>query len=207
MKNENLKPPSLKTNNGNGDFPYVLLSGHEQMGSDGIFGFQISVAGSILPDLDHKMIRHAAYAAMDLIQHALLARVYAEDPKKAEQAKIERLQILDCFPDKIFVEEIPNGYWTSDSTGVTAYHALHLPWFIVTTEIGRFEIGWRKRVISIEWKGIPNGPNADKLFPEVTDTKWRTGIHAYNYDDAKKYIKAVFEFVKSGQSHKEDWEE
>lgn len=200
MKDTTLKPASVVTENGN--YPYNMLARTETIGSDGLFGFQISVAGSILPDLDHKDIRHAMYEIMDKLRNAVMARVYAEDPKTAEQAAEYRSKILGCFKEAIYIEEIPNGYHTNSSTGVTPYYALHMPWFIVTTPIGRFKIGDRKRVTHIDWEGVKGGPDADVLFKDEDTTKWRNGIHAWTYEKAAEYIAAVIEFVRSGKGEK-----
>ena len=90
-----------------------------------------------------------------------------------------------AFGDEaIYVEEIPNGY-------CSRYYCKHLPWFVVTTRIGRFKIGWRKRVISIDWSQCPNTKTAEELFPQENVTKDERLIHAWSYEKAKEYIAAI----------------
>lgn len=61
------------------------------------------------------------------------------------------------------------------------------PWWLVITEYGPIEIGWRKRVISIDWQDT-----AARV--EVTEdnvTKEKTMVHAYSYVKALQYLTAL----------------
>lgn len=58
------------------------------------------------------------------------------------------------------------------------------PWWLVITEFGPIEIGWRKRVISIDWQDT-----AARI--EVTNddvTKDKTMVHACSYVKALQYL-------------------
>jgi hypothetical protein len=104
------------------------------------------------------------------------------DPEYAEQAKTEKSEILSLFDNRvIFVEEIPNGYCSD-------YCCKHLPWFIVTTNKGRIKIGWRKRVIHIDWTDSIIKETSETLFPNEDVTKFDTTIHAWGLEKAKEYI-------------------
>ena len=83
--------------------------------------------------------------------------------------------------ETIYVEEIPNGY-------CNRYCCKHLPWFVVTTKVGRITIGWRKRVINIDWEGSAITKKANELFPQEDVTKGDKLIHAWGYEKAKEYI-------------------
>jgi len=137
-----------------------------------------------------------AYGRVDTIKKSI-ARVMAVmgpsprgftlkfDPKSAVEAAESRAKLLELFDGhSIFVEEIPNGYCSE-------WCCKHLPWFVVTTKLGRITIGWRKRVISIEWKDSMIKKTAQELFEKEDVTKWDTGIHAWGYDKAKEYIKIL----------------
>ena len=59
------------------------------------------------------------------------------------------------------------------------------PWWQCTTDIAPITIGWRKRVISIDWS------QETKLRSIVTKhdvTKEPTMVHAYSYADAVSYL-------------------
>ena len=108
------------------------------------------------------------------------------DPKSAIDAAKEKEDILNLFGDnKIFVEEIPNGY-------CSRYCCKHLPWFIVTTKAGRIKLGWRKRVIEIDWSDSICKTTAKELFPEENVTKGDFEnpfyIHAWGLEKAQEYI-------------------
>lgn len=94
---------------------------------------------------------------------------------------------MACFPEQpIFVKDIPNGYCSQACCE-------HLPWFEVTTTIGVFKIGWRKRVIVIDWFGTYIQSSAKRLFPEEDVTKRDKIIHAWSYEKARDYIALIFE--------------
>jgi hypothetical protein len=63
------------------------------------------------------------------------------------------------------------------------------PWYHVHTSIGWFRIGWRKRVIEIDWGRI----DADlaHLFVDEEVTKGFSYIHAWGYGKAAEYIKRI----------------
>lgn len=110
------------------------------------------------------------------------------DPKEAEMARVEKNSILSCFgPHVFYVDEIPNGYCNQACCSMK-------PWFIVTTSIGRFKIGWRKRVIHLEWTETQVQYKASDLFTDDV-TKEARMIHAYGYDKAKEYIDRIFKQV------------
>ncbi len=65
------------------------------------------------------------------------------------------------------------------------------PWWLVQTKYGMVTIGWRKRVISIEWKlndpltlhGKETQPKEDSWV-----TSWENGVHAYGYAKVVEYM-------------------
>jgi hypothetical protein len=71
------------------------------------------------------------------------------------------------------------------------------PWWLVKTKWGLIEIGWRKRVINIDWSDTPLRIKKDvireyefhmlSLTPDQTD-QGDTYIHAWNYGDAINYL-------------------
>lgn len=111
------------------------------------------------------------------------------DPKEHERAANERAQIIGLFPEPIYVEEIPNGY-------CDRYCCKHLPWFVITTHIGRIIVGWRKRVMNIDWTDTLVKWSGDQLFPN--DDTTRSGrhspdryIHAWTVEKAQEYVHKI----------------
>ncbi len=60
------------------------------------------------------------------------------------------------------------------------------PWYDVATPIGTFRLGWRKRVINIDWSRI-NGIPTDSFVGEDV-TMGATFIHAWGNDKAAEYL-------------------
>lgn len=109
----------------------------------------------------------------------------------------------DC-PD---FDLLPNGYCNQDCCS-------HIPWFRFHTPDGDIIIGWRKRVISIEWQedfkpfdmAIFNGENVTKWCENfshiptsinhgVLTTTGKRGIHAWGREKAIEYLKKVHHAV------------
>lgn len=158
------------------------------------FGLKIFVAvDREITKEDENVLWEPLYEAEEAIQAAIMERTIQLDPESKIRAENERGELLELFEEPIYVEEIPNGYCSS-------YCCKHLPWFVVTTRIGRVKIGWRKRVINIDWTETLNKKHGKELFPTEDVTKSDTYsehrfIHAYGYDKAKEYIQKIMETV------------
>jgi len=131
-----------------------------------------------LTDVDNRNIRESA--------ENLVAKIHEEtiavDPESKVNAQKERQEIISVFAGRnIFVEEIPNGYCSQ-------YCCKHLPWFVVTTSKGRIKIGWRKRVICIDWSDSIIAEKAEELFPSEDVTKYDKLIHAWGIEKAQEYV-------------------
>ncbi len=104
------------------------------------------------------------------------------DPKVKEKSATDRREILSIFSGReIFVEETKNEY-------VIEMYSKHYPWFIVTTSKGKIKIGWRKRVLLINWDDSIIDETANELFLNEDVTKFDKTIHAWGYDKAKEYV-------------------
>lgn len=94
-------------------------------------------------------------------------------------------------------ELLPNGYCNRDCCS-------HIPWFLFHTIDGDIIMGWRKRVISIEWQENYKPFDMNELFGTENVTKWeeggKRGIHARGNDKAYKYLKKVLDVVNPGYS-------
>ena len=84
--------------------------------------------------------------------------------------------------------EIPNEY------GCNCQICKNRPWFIFHTSDGDIKIGWRKRVISIEFmKGFSEFPMS--IFEDEDVTKWEKGIHAWGKEKAIEYLTKVHKYL------------
>lgn len=96
-------------------------------------------------------------------------------------------------------ELLPNGYCHEDCCS-------HVPWFLFHTIDGDIIMGWRKRVISIEWQKNYKPFDMNALFGTEDVTKWdregNRGIHAWGKEKAYEYLKKVLESVNPGYSRR-----
>jgi|SRR5208337_5029292 len=117
----------------------------------------------------------------DEIEAAIMGETMRLDPKEQESKKEEREKLLACFGDAaIRVKELPNGYCRQ-------WCCTQHPWYAVTTKKGDITLGWRKRVISIEWEPSVAGVS-ESLFLGENSTKYDRLIHAWGYEKAQEYI-------------------
>lgn len=110
------------------------------------------------------------------------------DPKTAEVHDATRGKLRNLFDSPIYMEEIPNEYW-----GVISPYSLASPWFIVTTAVGHFKVGWRKNVLVIDWSHTVGTEYAHVLFSTEDVTQSDKMIHAWGYEKAKQYIAKIME--------------
>lgn len=161
---------------------YVQASRHEVQGPKTSLGVEIKVClGSerTLTDEERSLL---ARCSEDLLKQIMLTN-YMNDPEDVKQGREMIKNLTACFPVvSCYIEEIPNGYTPGDPCVVNR------PWLVVTTHKGRIVIGWRKRVIQIDWEQSKIKETADELFPGENVTKLGKSIHAWNYDRAKEYL-------------------
>jgi hypothetical protein len=163
---------------------YVSLYESESFGSFGSFGIKILVAASEMPDLNELSIRDAVYDVAEILLDKIKEASIALNEEEQNRAKKEKEQLIKLFPGLIYVEKIPNEY-------CSRYCCRHRPWFIITTVVGRFKIGWRKRVIQIDWSDTVGTKSVEELFALEDVTKGSKYIHAWSLKDAGRYISDI----------------
>lgn len=112
-------------------------------------------------------------------EHEMVFRVVRKDAE--ETAKEEKERLLSVFATaEIRVVD----HWDIRNE----YHGNAADWLLVDTELGMIRIGWRKRVISINWRktGI-------RMVVDDDVTKDEYGCHAWSYVDAARYLKRLKE--------------
>jgi hypothetical protein len=98
-----------------------------------------------------------------------------------DRQKLDALLLLSGIKP-VAVHEVANKYWPDDQ-----HHAQirrDNPWWLVLTKAGPVVIGWRKRVISIDWTDTQT--RTIVTVDEVTKNECH--VHACNYGDAVKYL-------------------
>ncbi len=75
--------------------------------------------------------------------------------------------------------EIVNEYWHDNS--------VMGPWWLVQTKYGMIKIGWRNRVINIDWSDTP----IRVVVTEHEVTRGEHMVHAYTYHNAVEYLSTL----------------
>lgn len=92
--------------------------------------------------------------------------------------------------------ELLNGYWGDNKT--------RGPWWLVMTDIGPIRIGWRKRVIEIEWDACSIGHLPVRAIVTEDDlTKDETYVHAYSMPKAVEYLASLRSMAYAAHRTKE----
>ena len=153
---------------------------HESWGQRN-FGIEIRVA------IDREFTPQDSLTFMriaDELEDKLMRETVRLDPEELRLKEEQRAKLMECFGNFAnYADEIPNGYCSRWCCSMK-------PWYRVTTHAGIITLGWRKRVISIEWDKIV-GKEAEELFPNEDVTKIGHLIHAYGYAKAKAYISVL----------------
>jgi hypothetical protein len=98
------------------------------------------------------------------------------------RAEVESiLTLAGLKPSRMW--ELTNGYWPL----APAYDDVRCPWWLAQTSIGLIRIGWRKRVLSIEWDATPHR----HVVTSDDVTKGETMVHAYSAAKAVEYLTAL----------------
>lgn len=170
----------------------ATLYSEDRTGKYGRFALQINVDVPPTALLNSDEIRQATDDAVKMIRNAIMENVIKRSPEAIYEAKLTRENIISLFDtvpfvkahSDAFVTEIPNGYCSEVC-------CCHLPWFIVLTPVGKIKIGWRKRVLQIEWNETKGTKISSELFQSEDVTKEEKMIHAWSYVDAKRYIETI----------------
>jgi hypothetical protein len=88
--------------------------------------------------------------------------------------------------------ELVNPYWPRNSNYYKTI--VESPWWLVKTKYGNIQIGWRKRVICIDWADIAP---LRKVITADDVTKDLDSIHAWSNEKALEYLTALGKEIKN----------
>lgn len=77
------------------------------------------------------------------------------------------------------------------------------PWWLVKVNAGLAEIGWRKRVIHIEWSECPE---VRKVVTDRNVTKGDDHVHAYSVDEVIQYLGVLRTHLNKVPGSTPQWE-
>ncbi|MCK9416400.1 hypothetical protein M0Q97_07065 [Candidatus Dojkabacteria bacterium] len=163
-----------------------LVSGIQSGGDFGMVTIEIYVGMSKreINDKDYIIISDCC----DKIKQALINQTYELDENLKLRGEKEKQELIDLFKNHslIFVKEIPNQYECVNG------FSKHFPWLEITTTKGIFTIGWRKRVIQIDWSHSIINIEAKNIFSSEDVTMGDKYIHAWGIEKAQEYIDKLF---------------
>ena len=105
------------------------------------------------------------------------------DKRNDHVAELTELFELAGF-DTIHVETIDSEYCREAC-------CYKYPWIIVTTKKGRIKLGWRKRVINLDWSESDITAMGESLFKGESTTIGEKYIHCWGKDKALEYLKKL----------------
>ncbi len=154
----------------------------------------------ILVQWPGRVAGHTRWACQDAAEKIINA-MRMDENTTSEKGKIEKAANLDSIKDLFvgqsavigFFEEIPNRYGRPDD----AFY-VNEPWYKIHTLFGVLIVGWRKRVMNIDWSGMLTVPNGKVLFPnEGQTTVGKDYIHVWTPEKGREYINKIFEYCQS----------
>jgi hypothetical protein len=111
------------------------------------------------------------------------------DPQTEKDVAFQRGKFEAAFMEAgfsvVYMEPAPNEYFGDDA------EALSSPWYVVTTPRGHIKVGWRKRVIVLDWERSEIQASAHQLFPQEDVTKGDRMIHCWTYEKLAQYLTAL----------------
>jgi hypothetical protein len=100
----------------------------------------------------------------------------------SNRARVELTEIARNAGIEQELLDVPNLYGSERYAG---------PWLTVVTEkLGRVTLGWRRRVIAIEWE---RGPDGCEVFASESVTVDSKLVHAWNPEQATSYLRRLTE--------------
>lgn len=136
-----------------------------------------------LDDEDKKIVYKLG---MQLVRELTVATI-KKDPERIRSKEVWLAEARNCFElanlAPIYIKEIPNEY--DPDYGTMA------PWLMVTCRFGVLKVGWRKRVITLDWSASDIKKMAYDIFPDEDVTKDGRTIHCWGYEKLVEYLKVL----------------
>lgn len=188
---------------------YHLMTMEESWGASGSSGIKIFAKSNKIDlsprgrMLEEDPFRRECYHARYKLERDLQNQIVHEDPMGPVRKASTQRTLLAAFSEEIiFAQEIPNEYPDGDEWD---------PWYLVSTEMGMFKIGWRRRVINLDWSRTKLKRSGKDLFPNEDVTRGEDGekesyfIHCYGHEKAKEYVRRLFDVWRLQKTQQEKW--
>lgn len=157
-----------------------LLSSFETCGKYG--SVKLYINGELPGSISDEDIYDIFYNVLPKVNVKIQDKLMSKDIELLKMFEDEIKELENLFDGKaIYTKQIENKY---SDPGSLKFRK----WLEVTTRKGIIVIGWRKRVINIDWSRSDIKNTAHDLFPDENVTKGDYYIHARGINKAKEYI-------------------
>lgn len=156
-----------------------ILCGIECHGSNGNFDGIVHITSEKYDALSTETKNQISYKAQNFLAtvRGIIEMEWAKEFEKEKRQK-HIAELSNLFTEagfgSIYVKAIDNQY-SNDA----CYYVN--PWLIVTTLRGPIMIGWRKRVINIDWSDSDIIADGRELFKDENTTKDKRYVHCWGY--------------------------
>jgi hypothetical protein len=114
--------------------------------------------------------------------------------------------LLLSYTTPISLKKLPNEY-CGDHDSSECSICKKQPWWEIKTDVGVIKVGWRKRVIELDWSKTGYKIDPDKITTENV-TKGSSYIHCWGYGDLLNYWSSLKNliYVERDVERAEAWE-
>ena len=166
-----------------------ILSGIESYGGNGNFKGSVLIESEKYDALSKEPQDSISWKGSELLQ-TIQGLIEIEWAKANETGKRNDhvTELTEIFKlagfDAIHVKTVDNQYCSKAC-------CYKYPWIIVTTKKGRIKLGWRKRVMNLDWSESDIKEIGIELFKDEKTTTGESYIHCWSKDKAIEYLKKL----------------
>ena len=165
------------------------ISSIESYGGGGNFKGTIEIEFDKFDSLPEETRSHIGYGASNFLQELReeIAMAWAKENEadQREEHVTELIGIFHLAGFEIIHTETIDSQYCSESC------CYKFPWIIATTNLGRIKLGWRKRVMNLDWSQSDITAMGEILFKEEETTKGEKYIHCWSKEKAVEYLKKL----------------
>ena len=165
------------------------LSSFESHSGRGSFKGSVLIESEKYDALSKDSQDNISWKASDYLQviKKLIEMEWVKD-NESDKRKEHVVELTELFKsagfNTIHVETIDNEYCSESC-------CYKYPWVIVTTPKGRIKIGWRKRVMNLDWSESDIKDIGTELFKDENTTTGKDYIHCWSKEKAIEYLKKL----------------
>ncbi len=165
------------------------IGGIESVGDGYYFTGEVNIHFDKFDALSEEVRALISWTASDYLQklREQISMAWGKE-NEADKRKEHVTELTELFKsagfEAIHVETINSEYCRESC-------CYKFPWIIVTTPKGRIKLGWRKRVMNLDWSDSDLEIDGEKIFEDEDVTKGTNYIHCWGKEKAVEYLKKL----------------